>query len=271
MVNSWRRGYKIFLFLMFTGSVILVCLYQFHVRFMPINTVQIIGPLRLVTEKEVSDLLINSNIRDKSFFSIDMQEIKTALNKSPWIYNISLTKVWPDKFRIRFEEDVPLAYLKNQGIITQRDCKLVKPSNSLKNALKENGYFIGNRKGVNNNKTMLPTLVGDKKKSKKLCDTLAKLQKSVKPIDSRIKKLVMSQRNSVHFELDNGLIVFLGKQELDKRIRRFVDSYNKLKDSYFKNSKDDDMKLLYVDLRYHNGLAVGKKMEQNLIELMETA
>jgi cell division protein FtsQ len=254
--------FQILIVVSFLAFISVGLIYQYDPQMLPITTVQIIAPLRFVTENEIKDTVINTDIANKGFFNINMEKIKQHLSVNPWLYDINLTRVWPDKLRITFNEDRPLAYLNNQGIITQRDCKFLELNNSLNDALERNGYNYSKK---------LPILVGDKKKYQKLCDTLEKLKISVKPIDVSIKKLVISQRNSIYIELENGLIVLLGKQDIDKRVNRFVNSYSKLMEDYLSNSRDKAMSFLYIDMRYHDGLAVGNRTEQNIIELMETA
>lgn len=225
---------------------------------LPLKHIQVVAPFYYVKEQEVQQVILDTKLQDESFFSINMQEIKQKLMSNPWIYNVNIKRVWPDKLRISFNEDSPVAYLNNNGIITLRECKIVELSSSLNDTLKT--------EELNKDDFILPKLVGNKKKSKKLCDTLEKLQKSVKPIDVRIKKLVMSQRDSVYIELEDGLIVLLGNKDIIKRAQKFVSYYNKLN-----NGKDAKKKFAYIDMRYRNGLAVGMEMKQNLIEIMETA
>lgn len=262
MKVTFKTTLNILVGVSFLALVLIGLLYQNYTQLFPINTVQVIAPLRFVTENEIKDTILETNVANKGFFNINMRKVKKLLSKNPWLYDINLIRVWPDKLRITFNEDRPLAYLNNQGIITQRDCKFLELNDSLNDALERNGY---------NRSRKLPILVGDKKKHQKLCDTLEKLKISVKPIDVSIKKLVISQRDSIYIELENGLIVLLGKQEIEKRVNRFVSSYFKLMDDYLRSSKDKAMSSLYVDMRYHDGLAVGNRTEQDIIELMETA
>lgn len=224
----------------------------------PLKYIQVVAPFYYVKEEEVQQIILDSKLEDKTFFTIDMQEIKSKLMGNPWLRDVNIKRVWPDKLRISFSEDSPVAYLNNNGIITLLECRIVELSNSLNDTLKA--------ESLSKNNVMLPKLVGNEKNSKKLCDTLEKLQKSVKPIDVRIKKLVISQRDSVYLELENGLIVLLGNKNINKRAQRFVSYYNKVNDS-----KDAKKKFAYIDMRYRNGLAVGMEMKQNLIEIMETA
>lgn len=228
-----------------------------------IKTVQIVAPVKYVTEQEIKDL-VTTKISGKGFFNINMQAIKAKLKQNPWVYDVEIIKIWPDKIRITFEEDSPLAYLNNNGIITSRNRAVVNLTNSLNDTLLATDD--------QNDRSFIPMLVTSENKYKKLCDTLEKLEISVKPIDVRIKKLVMSQRNSIYVELSNGLTILLGTNDIINRMNRLVKLYDILnKDNQF-NSKDGHAQFkYYVDMRYRNGLAIGKQQEQNLIELMETA
>jgi len=128
----------------------------------------------------------------------------------------------------------------------------------------------------------LPVLVGDEKNTEKLCEMLEKFQVSIKPLEIEIKKLAMSQRGSWYLELNNDLIVLLGRKDIINRVDKFVGFYadynpnlnpnlnpvlNKNKPELNNNIQN----ITYIDMRYNNGLAVGTGIKKKLIELMETA
>src|SRR5690606_5375634 len=86
----------------FLALLFAAVMYQNHTQVLPITTVQVIAPLRFVTENEIKDAILNTDITNKGFFNIDMQKIKDLLGNNPWLYDINLTRVWPDKLRIAF-------------------------------------------------------------------------------------------------------------------------------------------------------------------------
>lgn len=216
----------------------------------PIKTVQVIAPLRYVTEKDVEDLLIKANIAQTDFFYINMLKLKKQLKQNQWIDDINIARVWPDKIRINFAEQEPLAFW-NKSVITKGSCEIASVPDAVS--------------GMS-----LPVLVGNEKNTEKLCDTLEKLQSSIKPLDMEIKKLAMSQRGSWYLELNNDLIVLLGRKDIINRIQKFVSFFADYS-SELNKTELNTKNIIYIDMRYNNGLAVGTGIKQNLIELMETA
>jgi cell division protein FtsQ len=98
-------------------------------------------------------------------------------------------------------------------------------------------------------------LYSEESDSKKLCDILESLLVYTKLKNIEITNIVMSERGSWHLELANGAKVFLGKQEIVNKMRKFV--------SFYSNLNEDAS---YFDLRYHNGIAVGKKLINNIAQ-----
>lgn len=246
---------------------VFICYQQSLWPVFPINKVQVIAPLRFVTEQEVEDLLMSANIAKTDFFYLNMLKIKQELKQNYWIEDINIARIWPDKIRIKFSEQEPLAYWGNNAILTKDNCEIIPMSHTQK---------------VNSNLPQLPMLVGNEKNSQKLCDTLENLQKSIKPISIEIKKLVLSPRGSWYLELNNGLIVLLGKKDTLERADKFVKFFIGLS---ARSAQKDQMDLptngkmpheniadiSYIDMRYNNGLATASGQTKNLAELMESA
>lgn len=224
--------------------------------FLPIEVVEIKAPLRYVTQEEVSEILVNNKIDKMGFFSLDMRKISSGLSNNPWIKDIKVARVWPNKLKVTFDEDEIMALFNQDYVLTKKTCKLVRLN------IEEKDKIITNN---------LPLLVGDEKKVKKLCDTLAKMKNYVKPIGNRIKKLVISSRDSLYVELENNILVMLGTKNALERFRLFTNYYDRIKVRNKLRSKDADMKFVYFDMRYQNGLAVGKSKGMQLMEIMETA
>ena len=234
----------------------------------PINVVQIIAPLRYVSSNEVEDLLMEANIQKNDFFYIDMQQVKHQLKQNYWIEDINIARVWPDKIRIKFAEQEPLAYWGDKAVITKDNCEIIDITQVQK---------------AQNTFSALPILIGNEKNSQKLCDTLENLKISIKPIGIEIKKLVLSPRGSWYLELTNGLIVLLGKKDIIDRMDKFVKffiSFNKTENLPKEQMElitdgrmldDKTSKISYIDMRYNKGLAIAFGQTKKLAELMESA
>lgn len=244
---------------------------------LPINKVQVIAPVRYVTEEEVKTILMKDGIDQLGFFYINMQKIKTALQENHWISNVNVSRIWPDTIRIVFNEDKPLAFWNHNGIVTRHSCEIMPVTPQVKASLKLEMEEL--------NMNEMPLLVGDEKNLQKLCDTLAKLQKSIRPIDRGIKKLEMSKRGSWYLELSDGLIVLLGNKDVLSRADKFINFYTKVDQVDLKSSmgnqvneiknrilgKDTGSVIKYIDMRYNNGFAVGSDTRERLTEKMESS
>jgi len=241
---------------------------------LPINKVQIIAPVRYVTEEEVQTILMKNGIDQVGFFYINMQQIKTALQENHWISHVSVSRIWPDTIRIVFNEGKPLAFWdRDNSIVTRHTCEVMPVTAQVKAGLKLEMEELKMNE--------MPSLVGDEKNLQKLCDTLEKLQKSIRPIDIGIKKLAMSKRGSWYLELSNGLIVLLGNKDVLSRVDKLISFYSKIEKlelqsqvDEIKNKilgKDSQSVIKYIDLRYNNGFAVGSDTKERLTEKMESS
>ena len=67
----------------------------------------------------------------------------------------------------------------------------------------------------------------------------------------RIRTLMLSERFAWRLQLDNGIVLNLGRQEYVARLQRYIDIFPYLRD------QSDNIE--YVDLRYDTGMAVGWK------------
>lgn len=239
--------------------------FRYSLNLLPIENVRISAPFQYTSEVQIKNILIKAGIQKANFFSINMSKIIRSLEKNPWIKDVQITRVWPNRVNINYKENAPLAYLNQDKIIIKDNCKVVALPEGLTKNLKYYSY-----ENLNDDQ-ILPFLVGDEKNTKKLCDTLVNIEIYVKPINNRIKKLVFSRRNSIYLELDNGITVLLGKNNILERFKRFVSFISKKGYENLIVSKDAKVDYPYIDMRYHNGLAVGTGKGINLTELMETA
>lgn len=234
-------------------------------RLLPIELIHVEAPFRYVSEDKIRQYLIKAGVLEASFFNINMSKIIKTLKQDHWLKDISVSREWPNKIRVSFNENKPLAYLNDDSVILKEQCNVVGLTGDIKKILQNSNSQTLNQQDS------LPLLVGDKKNFKKLCDTLENIEIYVKPINNRIKKLVLSKRDSVYITLDNGLTVLLGNNNVLERVKRFVGFVSKKGYGNLLAGKDANLEQSYVDMRYHSGLAVGYNKGINLTELMETA
>jgi cell division protein FtsQ len=260
-------------FLLLTLLILVIIVTMAHNKLshmvLPITKVQVIAPVRYVTEEEVQTILMKNGIDQIGFFYINMQKIKTALQENHWISQVNVSRIWPDTIRIVFNEDKPLAFWDQNSVVTRHSCELMPITAQVKAGLKLEMEELKMNE--------MPSLLGDEKNLQKLCDTLENLQKSIRPIDIGIKKLAMSKRGSWYLELSNDLIVLLGNKDILSRVSKLISFYPNIEKLQNLNGdtsdhvRDAGSVIRYVDLRYNNGFAVGSDTRERLIQKMESS
>jgi cell division protein FtsQ len=163
-----------------------------------------------------------------NFFAADLAEVRTGLERLPWVRNVAVRRVWPNGLEITIEEHVALARWGTGDEMS-----------ALVNTYGER--FAARTKEV------LPTFIGPAGTQAELARRYARLNAIVAPLDARIERVVLSPRHAWQLRLSNGLHVALGRDAdlAETRLRRFVEVYPTV------NNKNE-----YVDLRYPNGFAV---------------
>ncbi|TID26283.1 cell division protein FtsQ, partial [Avibacterium paragallinarum] len=77
-----------------------------------------------------------------------------------------------------------------------------------------------------------------------------KIYSELKSKDLILKSVALDERDAWQLELDNGVILKLGRGEWQSKLDRFVTIYPQIE-------VPENKKLVYVDLRYNVGAAVG--------------
>ena len=92
--------------LVFLLNIILI-LFLLSYRFMhfakfPIREIKVVGQYQHLDDDQVS--MISDRFVKGNFFSLDLYSTKEAFTKLPWIRNVSLRRVWPDRLEVFVEE-----------------------------------------------------------------------------------------------------------------------------------------------------------------------
>jgi cell division protein FtsQ len=94
----------------------------------------------------------------------------------------------------------------------------------------------------------LPKFVGQPENSIEISKQYAELQTLLRPISKDILQVYLSPRFAWQVQLNNGMTVELGREQMAQRLTRFVAVY-----PYSLAAWDGMVK--HVDLRYRNGFA----------------
>lgn len=195
------------------------------IRF-PINIVKIAATYEHISHKQLEVIL--APYVNFSFFSLPIKKLYADLAKLDWAHNIHITRVWPDVLQITIIEKLPIATWNND-------------------LLTADGEIVALADKTMANKSLVH-LGGPVNQQHEVLQIYKKISKILKTYGLYIIALNKNNNQSWNLTLANGLQLYLGKQDLEKRIIRFCKLYQK-------NFAAKIANLATVDLRYAHGIA----------------
>lgn len=195
-----------------------------HLPIFPLREVRVEGELKHVTREQVK--LIASHYLQGNFFTVNLVKTREAFQKLPWARNVSVRRRWPSRLEVVIEEHQELARWGNVALVNTHGELFHAASDA------ELPVFYGPGDGI-----------------KEVAEHYASFSELIKPIGLKVKEMTLTPRRSWQLTANTGLVIALGRDEMDMRLNRFVGVYAKTLGSVKGN-------LTYVDLRYPNGFAV---------------
>jgi len=193
----------------------------------PIKTIHIEAPYRHVHKAAIRDTLMP--LVSGSFFTVNVHKIKEHLLALPWVGAVSIRRIWPNQLNITIEEKHPIARWDRRYLLTA-----------------DGSSFIPNDQSYPDN---LPNLQGPTDQAQQCLQAYKTMSRQLDPLSLQIVKLQLTKRQAWELTLDNGARVNLGREDVPRRLVRFVHYYQKV----FHIGKNQAE---YIDLRYPNGMAV---------------
>lgn len=212
----------------------------------PWGTSQVLSAMdRQILAIDVTGTLVGENRTDlerkagdwigKSFFATDLSEIKTELERRPWVESAAVRRVWPDRLAIEIREKKPLAYWNSDRLVS-RTGELFSPDNP----------EVAGR---------LPRLAGPDERVRDVIRMARTMSDTLAGHGLGFAGLTLEQRGAWTLSLANGIEVVLGRDQVEERFTRFLTVYeNRL------ISRADEVSR--VDARYTNGVAVKWKSDK---------
>lgn len=161
-----------------------------------------------------------------NFFTVDIDGVRRDFEKLPWVRNVSVRRRWPFEIDVKIEEHVPLArWGANQLVDTYGD---VFDASTDRN---------------------LPYFSGPPGSSSDVAREYTVFSKSLAPLNRRIAQVRLSARRAWEVRLDDGMVIELGRDKMDRRLSEFATLYDRTVGQM-------KARIEYVDLRYENGFAV---------------
>lgn len=176
----------------------------------------------------------------QSFLRLDKQGLRKSLLQLPWIAEVYISRVWPDRLVIHMLTQQVVARWGNTGLInTQGEIFAPKSSTqTLKN---------------------IPIFMGSVNQVPRLLWAFRAFSPRLASLGLRIHSLQFKQHVGLRLVLDNGTQIVIGNRNMQNRFVRFVKAYATI----FLRDKPCAK---YIDLRYDNGFAVAWKKDTVVVQ-----
>jgi cell division protein FtsQ len=196
----------------------------------PLGVVEVKGDFRYLDKQQLQAAIAPH--ATGGFFTVDVAAIRAAAERLPWVHRASVKRVWPETLRLQIEEQQPVARWGAHGYLNTRGEPFVPEASNIS--------------------LVLPSLAGPDGQELKVLANFQRVSKTLAPLGVRVTRMELDKRRAWHLQLDNAVLLELGRADARRRLQRFVRAWPDV----FAGRLDD---LQRVDLRYSNGFSVAWK------------
>lgn len=218
-----------------TNSLLGVCLllvlvialnYALHLPVFALRAVQLDSPPRRVDRLQLEGA-VRGALRG-NFFTVDLEQARHAFEILPWVRAVSVRRHFPWQLDVSLEEQEALArWNGKEGLVNpQGEIFMAKDADPL------------------------PEFSGPDDAAPEMAQRYARFAEALAPLGFRIAQITLSRRHAWQLRLDSGMVLELGREQMEARLARFVAAYPKYTGQLKGPAK-------YVDLRYRDGFAAG--------------
>lgn len=193
----------------------------------PVDKVVVNGQLRHVDRQQVIEEI--KPYLTKGFFMLPLSEIKKQLEHMPWVYEVSLQRQWPHTIAVEISEQQAIANWRHSGFLNHRG----------------EGVVLEDYEKIKE----LPMLSGPEGSESLVMNNYRAINYLLREKGLRLSHLSLSDRSEWLAEIEGGIVLHFGKDQLMEKMRRFIAVYDRALKQQIHNVKK-------VDMRYGNGLAV---------------
>lgn len=200
--------------------------YALQLPVFKLRTVQLSNAPKLVELNQLNQ--VARQVAVGSFFTVDLEKTRHAFEQLPWVRKVSVRRHFPWGLVVSLEEHVPMA--------------------------RWNGVALVNTYGevfAGHSNLPLPDFNGEPDTSAQIAEMYIAMNDQLAGLQRSIAQISVSPRYAWRLRLDNGMLLELGREQMQQRLQRFVAVY-----PY--SLATIAGKVNYVDLRYRNGFAANQ-------------
>jgi len=207
----------------------------------PVSRVVVNGEFRNVVKQSISEE-VRPYLAD-GFIFLDLQGIRGQLLARPWVYEVAVSRKWPDQIAIAVTEQTPIARWGDNGFLNHR------------------GDVFESTSAVAVSE-QLPRLYGPLGSSGKVVGHYSEWRKLLQQKKLDIYQLELAENGAWSAligagEMDHRVPVALGSGDVMAKMRRFINAFDKL-------LAQDFARVDRIDIRYNNGLAIAWRSKEKL-------
>lgn len=199
------------------------------------ETLAVRGEQRQLSAQDLRDVVAD-HLRD-GYFGADLDAIRHELEARAWIARAEVRRRWPATLELVVEEQQPVAVWNREGFLN-REAELFVP------------------RQIHEDPGPLPELIGPEDSEEELLEQLGHVARSLAEVGLEPRQLRLSERRAWSVVLADGTEIRLGRDDLDRRLERFVEIVVPALGESLAGKR-------YVDLRYTNGFAVAGEAGHN--------
>jgi cell division protein FtsQ len=194
----------------------------------PVHVISMDGPFQRVSpgqiEKAVAPYLASG------FMSADLDAIERAVEALPWVDHARVQRRWPNSLHVTVVEQTAAARWGDAGLLNTR------------------GELFD--RAAAHVPSELPRLSGPEGSETAVAQRYLAAAARMSEAGLRIAALRLDERGAWEIDLDSGVTVRLGRQDVDERLDRFIRA---AAPAIAHHTSD----VSYVDMRYSNGFSIG--------------
>lgn len=193
----------------------------------PVQRVALEGEFGHVTQAQLMEKVTPH--AQGNIFRVDLAALQSDVESLPWIRRVSVRRQWGQSLQLRFEEQQIATrwngdrWLNTHGEVV--DLQGQDPPEGL------------------------PQLSGPDGSHERVFATYSRLALTLADPDLRIAQLGLTPRRSWRIQLENGLLLIAGRDDVEEKVARFAQVYARALSKQLTGARQ-------VDLRYTNGFAI---------------
>lgn len=197
-----------------------------------IKEVRVAGPFERVSALQV-EKAVRLVSRNEGLVGVDLARVQQVVREIPWVDSVTVGRTWPTGLEVHFTEQVPVARWGENGLLNARGEIFVHGLQHIPPELAQLSGPPGSESAV----------------TRRFLDAQSRLG----GIGLRLVGVSIDGRGAWQMTLDSGVVLRLGQRQVDTRFERFMTAGSRI-------LATDVSGITYVDLRYANGFAVGRRI-----------